>query len=101
MFAAMKLYPCSYFQSYTKLCTYAPVLVTKYQKQISGPLLDRIDMHIQVPRVDYEKLSSDRLEETSVSIRARVRAARDIQTRQFVDYSSEIMCNADMHVGEI
>ena len=51
--------------------------------------------------MDYEKLSSDRLGETSASIRARVQAARDIQTKRFSDYSSEIVCNADMHVGEI
>jgi hypothetical protein len=56
---------------------------------------------IEVPRVDYEKLSSDRLGETSASIRARVQAARDIQTKRFSDDSSEIVCTADMHVGEI
>ena len=50
--------------------------MTKYQKRISGPMLDRIDIHIEVPRVDYEKLSSDRLGESSVSIRERVQAAR-------------------------
>jgi magnesium chelatase family protein len=51
--------------------------------------------------VDYEKLSSDRLGETSASIRARVQAARGIQTKRFSDDSSEIVCTADMHVGEI
>ena len=56
-------------------------MVTKYQKRISGPLLDRIDIHIEVPRVDYEKLSGDRLGESSETIRARVQAARDIQNR--------------------
>jgi len=56
----------------------APALVTKYQKRISGPLLDRIDIHIEVPRVDYEKLSGDRMGESSEAIRARVQAARDI-----------------------
>ena len=48
------------------------LMVTKYQKRISGPLLDRIDIHVEVPRVDYEKLSSQRVSETSDSIRARV-----------------------------
>jgi magnesium chelatase family protein len=52
-------------------------LVRKYQKRISGPLLDRIDIHIEVPRVDYEKLSGDRVEETSASIRAHTLPARD------------------------
>jgi magnesium chelatase family protein len=77
--------------------------VTKYQKRISGPLLDRIDIHIEVPRVDYEKLSGDRVGETSEAIRARVQAARDIQRLRFskLDSKHPIFCNADMRVGEI
>ena len=58
-------------------------LVTKYQKRISGPLLDRIDIHIEVPRVDYDKLSGERLGEPSESIRKRVQAARDVQRTRF------------------
>jgi magnesium chelatase family protein len=50
--------------------------VTKYQKRISGPMLDRIDIHVEAPRVDYEKLSSDWLGESSTSMRERVQAAR-------------------------
>ena len=74
----------------------------KYQKRIISPLLDRIDVHIEVPRVDYEKLSGDRLGESSESIRARVQAARDIQNKRFSSNgSSDIVCNADMRVGEI
>ena len=77
-------------------------MVTKYQKRISGPLLDRIDIHIEVPRVDYEKLSSDRLGETSAAIRARVQAARDIQNERFTNGGiSDIVCNADMRIAEI
>jgi len=76
-------------------------MVTKYQKRISGPLLDRIDIHIEVPRVDYEKLSGDRLGETSETIRKRVQAARDIQRQRFSNNDSDIVCNADMRVGEI
>lgn len=60
-------------------------MVTKYQKRISGPLLDRIDIHIEVPRVDYEKLSGDRMGETSESIRKRVQAARNIQQSRFTN----------------
>jgi magnesium chelatase family protein len=87
--------------------------VTKYQKRISGPLLDRIDIHIEVPRVDYEKLSGDRVGESSESIRARVQAARNIQTKRYSPSGtlsnkrnsntelSNIVCNADMRVGEI
>jgi magnesium chelatase family protein len=83
--------------------------VTKYQKRISGPLLDRIDIHIEVPRVDYEKLSADRVGESSESIRKRVQAARNIQQARFTNHSitqspnhsMDIVCNADMRVGEI
>jgi len=65
-------------------------------------MLDRIDIHIEVPRVDYEKLSGDRLGESSDAIRARVQAARDIQNKRFSSNdSSDIVCNADMRVGEM
>jgi len=73
-------------------------------------LLDRIDIHIEVPRVDYEKLSGDRVGESSESIRARVQAARNIQQARFSTpesrvskngASTDIICNADMRVGEI
>ena len=64
--------------------------------------LDRIDIHIEVPRVDYEKLSGNRLGETSESIRRRVQAARDIQNQRFSgNGSSDIVCNADMRIGEV
>jgi len=100
--AAMYPCPCGNFYDPQKACTCAPAVVTKYQKRISGPLLDRIDIHIEVPRVDYEKLSVDRVGETSEAIRARVQAARDIQQKRFSkNGSSDIICNADMRVGEI
>jgi magnesium chelatase family protein len=83
-------------------------VVTKYQKRISGPLLDRIDIHIEVPRVDYEKLSGQRMGEPSDAIRKRVQAARDIQTRRFgaraapgSTSADSIVCNADMRVAEV
>jgi magnesium chelatase family protein len=76
--------------------------VTKYQKRISGPLLDRIDIHIEVPRVDYEKLSGDRMGEPSECIRGRVQAARNLQRTRFTNsQSTDIICNADMRIGEI
>lgn len=76
-------------------------MVTKYQKRISGPLLDRIDIHIEVPRVDYEKLNGDRMGESSNAIRARVQAARDIQNQRFATAGSDIVSNADMRVEEV
>jgi magnesium chelatase family protein len=72
--------PCGYYGDSVKPCTCAHAMVTKYQKRISGPLLDRIDIHtsspcflgIEVPRVDYEKLSGNKVSESSETIRARV-----------------------------
>ena len=81
--AAMNPCPCGYYGDPIKPCTCAPSTVTKYQKRISGPLLDRIDIHIEVPRVDYQKLSSDRLGESSDAIRKRVQSAHDRQTTRF------------------
>ena len=94
--------PCGWLNDPQKACGCAPAVVTKYQKRISGPLLDRIDIHIEVPRVDYEKLSGDRMGESSEAIRARVQAARNIQQARFATLETkDIICNADMHVGEI
>jgi len=112
LIAAMNPCPCSFYGDTQKPCTCTHALVTKYQKQISGPLLDRIDIHIEVPRVDYEKLRGDRVGEPSECIRARVQAARDIQTKRFgvrrLPTSAQsqatlhsVICNADMRVGEI
>jgi len=96
--------PCGYYGDSLKPCTCAPVVVTKYQKRISGPLLDRIDIHIEVPRVDYEKLSGDRLGESSEAIRKRVQTARDVQHTRFTNSESQspdVLCNADMRIGEV
>jgi magnesium chelatase family protein len=102
LIGAMNPCPCGYYGDSVKPCSCAPSTVTKYQKRISGPLLDRIDIHIEVPRVDYEKLSGDRVGESSEAIRLRVQAARDIQNKRFSSNgSSDIVCNADMRVGEI
>jgi magnesium chelatase family protein len=113
LIAAMNPCPCGYYGDAQKPCTCAPAAVTKYQKRISGPMLDRIDIHIEVPRVDYEKLSSDRLGETSASIRERVQAARERQRVRFGVRSlptsaqsqetlqSTITCNSDMRVAEV
>ena len=92
--------PCGFYGDSQKACTCASAVVTKYQKRISGPLLDRIDIHIEVPRVDYEKLSGTKLGESSETIRKRVQIARNIQNQRFAN-STEIVCNADMRIGEV
>jgi magnesium chelatase family protein len=104
LIGAMNPCPCGYYGDAVKPCSCAPSTVTKYQKRISGPLLDRIDIHIEVPRVDYEKLSGDRLGETSEVIRQRVQAARERQIARFANSDSRnanIVSNADMRVAEI
>lgn len=98
--------PCGWYNDPIKPCTCAPSAVTKYQKRLSGPLLDRIDIHIEVPRVDYEKLSSARLGESSADIRRRVEAARQRQRERFAGLEAangthSIVCNADMRIAEI
>jgi len=100
--AAMNPCPCGWFGDSQKPCTCAPSMVTKYRKRISGPLLDRIDIHVEVPRVDYEKLSSSRGGEPSSAIRRRVQAARDRQRTRFSgDGANGLASNADMRVGEV
>jgi magnesium chelatase family protein len=97
--AAMNPCPCGYFGDPQRACICSPSTVTKYQKRISGPLLDRIDIHIQVPRVDYEKLSDGRTGESSALIRARVETARQRQHERF--NGSDISSNADMRPAEV
>ena len=81
--AAMNPCPCGYYGDSVKQCTCSNTVITRYQKRISGPLLDRIDIHVEVPRVDYDKLSEDRLGEPSTAIQARVEAARLRQRERF------------------
>jgi len=98
--AAMNPCPCGYYGDASRPCTCSPSSITKYQKRISGPLLDRIDIHIQVPRVEYQKLSEVRMGEDSSVIRKRVEAARARQQKRFQNASESgqraIFSNADM-----
>lgn len=100
MVAAMNPCPCGFAGDPVKACTCSPAMVTKYQKRISGPLLDRIDIHISVPRVEYEKLSDRRTGESSAAVRARVEAARDRQRSRFQGVDG-VSCNADMRPAEV
>jgi magnesium chelatase family protein len=83
-----------------KECTCSNSTISRYRKKISGPLLDRMDIHIEVPRVEYEKLSDNRLGETSSAIRARVEAARKRQRERFKGVQG-VSCNAEMRPAEI
>ncbi len=90
--AAMNPCPCGFFGHPTKKCICSQNTVQKYLNRISGPMLDRLDLHVEVPPVDYTALSSDIKEETSAEIRERVNKARRIQTERYKGTS--ITCNA-------
>lgn len=99
LIAAMNPCPCGFYGDPVKECTCSSSTITRYQKRISGPLMDRIDIHIEVPRVDYDKLSDERLGEPSARIQARVEAARERQRERFRGES--LSTNADMGPAEI
>ncbi len=81
--AAMNPCPCGYYGHPTRPCTCSPQAVQRYLGKVSGPLLDRIDLHIEVPPVEYDQLASRQPGESSAAIRQRVNAARDIQRQRF------------------
>ncbi len=93
--------PCGYSGDGPKACTCSHHTVTRYQNRISGPMLDRIDIHIEVPRVDFEKLSDNRRGESSDEIRARVEKARQRQRERFAGLNNGVMTIADMRVAEV
>ncbi len=108
--AAMNPCPCGYYGDPHKACTCSPQMVTRYQKRISGPLLDRIDIHVEVPRVEVDKLSDDRLGEPSAVIQQRVEIARQRQQRRFESFKTSdeedgtsplITCNAEMSAAQV
>ncbi len=99
LIGAMNPCPCGYFGDPVKECSCSPAIVTRYQKRLSGPLLDRIDIHVEVPRVEYEKLASETALERSESIRARIEVARERQRKRFE--GTRLSCNAEMGPGEV
>lgn len=90
--AAMNPCPCGFYGHPTRQCTCAPQAVHKYLAKISGPMLDRIDLHVEVPPVDYNDLSGKGQEETSAEIKARVNKARELQAKRYKN--DGITCNA-------
>lgn len=93
--ASMNPCPCGYFNDPNHECTCPPGAVQKYLSRISGPLLDRIDMHIEIVPVPFSQLNDSRPAESSISIRQRVIAARNIQTKRYYEHQG-IHCNAQM-----
>ena len=92
--------PCGYYGDMSRSCSCTPTMISRYQSKLSGPLLDRIDIHVDVPRVDYDKLMGSDKSESSETIRERVETARKIQTHRFEKHSN-LHANGDMGAGEI
>jgi magnesium chelatase family protein len=81
--AAMNPCPCGYSGDREKSCQCSPGSIVNYKKKISGPIIDRIDLHVDVPRVEFDKLTNDTPGEASATIKARVESARKIQRERF------------------
>lgn len=95
LIASMNPCPCGYYNHPEKECVCAPGIVQRYLNKISGPLLDRIDLHVEVTPVSFDQIADNRKNETSEAIRKRVVAARDLQIKRFTEHNS-IYSNAMM-----
>jgi len=97
--AALNPCPCGYLTDPKHECTCSSVQIQRYMAKISGPLLDRIDIHIEVPPLSYQELTDRRPAEQSAQIRERVNRARDLQQARF--FRSKIFCNAQMDTRQL
>jgi magnesium chelatase family protein len=91
--------PCGYYGDRTRACACPEPVVSRYRKRLSGPILDRIDLHVWVPRVEYEKLAGEPIGEPSAQVRERVVAARARQWQRYL--GTRVTCNADMRLQDI
>ena len=101
LMAAMNPCPCGYFNDRTRECHCTPMIIQRYISKISGPLLDRIDIHIDVPAVNYRELRSPTAPESSADFRGRVVRARERQLDRFALAKERIYSNAQMGSREI
>src|SRR5262249_29139615 len=92
--------PCGYFGDLKRECRCGPLQVQRYRQRISGPLLDRVDLHIEVPAVEYRDVASERAEETSNAIRQRIVRARERQQARFRS-DGKVNCNARMATRQL
>lgn len=99
LLAAMNPCPCGYLTDTQKACICTPMQISKYQQRISGPLMDRIDLAVEVPRVDFDKLTSKQASQSSEEIRKIVQNARDIQRKRYL--SRKINKNSQLRSSEI
>ena len=93
--AAMNPCPCGFYGDKERQCTCAPGQIINYRKRISGPIIDRIDLHIEVPRLKFDKLTSEGQGETSEAIKVRIEAARKIQAERFKN--TPFITNSEMN----
>jgi len=96
---AMNPCPCGFYGDPVRPCTCPPNIISRYQRRISGPFIDRVDIFVEVPHIDYEKLADDRLGEKSENVQVRVTAARARQLERFKD--TKLTCNAEMTPTEV
>ncbi len=96
---AMNPCPCGFYGDPFKQCACSPNMVSRYQHRISGPFLDRVDIFIEVPHIDYEKLADDRLSEKSEAVQRRVVAARGVQLTRLA--GTRLNCNAEFSASEV
>src|SRR5580693_5253524 len=99
--AAMNPCPCGYFNDKSRECHCTPPVIQRYVSKVSGPLLDRIDIHIEVPAVQYRELRAGASSESSASIRSRVLKARALQRDRFANAREKIYSNAQMSTRQI
>jgi magnesium chelatase family protein len=104
--AAMNPCPCGYYGDPKRECRCSPAQVERYRQRISGPLLDRIDLHVEAPAVEYKELSDTLPAESSSAIRERVLQAREVQNRRFAKsrkskVTKPTTCNARMSHGQL
>jgi magnesium chelatase family protein len=100
LIAAMNPCPCGYYNHPEKECVCAPGVVQRYLNKISGPLLDRIDIHVEVTPVAFGELTKERVSEKSGLVRERVMKAREIQEKRF-EKIENLHCNAQMTAKKI
>jgi magnesium chelatase family protein len=98
---AMNPCPCGFHNDRTRECRCTPPMIQRYIAKISGPLMDRIDIHIDVPAVNYKEMRSTSVPEDSTHIRARVLRAREIQLTRFTGAKPRLYCNAQMSSSQI
>jgi magnesium chelatase family protein len=98
--AAMNPCPCGYYNHPEKECVCGPGIVQRYLNKISGPLLDRIDLHVEVTPVSFQELTSQAVSESSAEIRKRVEATRQVQRERYMEHAG-MYCNAQMSAKDL